>query len=296
MPAPRGVKQSGRGGVLSDIIAAVNSALSVAERIRAIPWSRLAVPASALILLGIWARLTPEGVLGKADAIGYAVCHRIDARSFHLGDRPLPLCSRCTGMYLGAAASLIGFQAFGRQGAGKYPSGKMRIGLGIFVAAFLLDSVNSMAQLYPGLPHLYLPRNEVRLATGLLGGIALGTYVYAAFQQTVWKVWRSEPALRGGRDLAILLGVAGVLFVAVTSENPLVLYPLAIASGLSVLGLLTIVFGVLTLTLTRRENQMTLWRGLTLPLAGGLALALVQIGALDLIRYALTGTWGGFTL
>lgn len=263
---------------------------------RAIPWSRLAVPFSALILLGIWARLTPEGLLGKADAIGYAVCHRIDTRSFHLGDRPLPLCSRCTGMYLGAAASLITFQAFGRRGSGKYPAGKVRIALAIFIAAFLVDSVNSMAQLYPGVPYLYLPRNEVRLATRLLGGIALGTYVYAAFQQTVWKEWRAEPALRGARDLAILVGLAGVVYLAVTSENPLLLYPLAIASGVSVLGLLTVVFGVLTLTLTRRENQMTRWRGLALPFAGGLALALVQIGALDLIRYALTGTWGGFTL
>jgi uncharacterized membrane protein len=296
MPAPKGVKQSGRGEAPSDIIAVVNSAPSLTERIRAIPWSRLAVPVSALILLGIWARLTPEGLLGKADAIGYSVCHRIDARSFHLGDRPLPLCSRCTGMYLGAAISLIGFQALGRQGAGKFPAGKMRIGLAIFIAAFLVDSLNSVLQLFPGLPHLYLPQNELRLATGLLGGIALGTYVYAAFQQTVWKDWRSEPVLAGGRDLAILLGVAGVLYVAVTSENPLLLYPLAIASGLSVLGLLTVVFGVLTLTLTRRENQMTRWRGLALPFAGGLALALVQIGGLDLIRYALTRTWGGFTL
>ena len=296
MPAPKGVKQSGRGGPPSDIIAAVNSPPSLAERIRTIPWSRLAVPVGAALLLGIWARLTPQGLLGKADAIGYAVCHRIDARSFHLGDRPLPLCSRCTGMYLGAAISLIGFQALGRQGAGKFPTGKMRIGLAIFIAAFLVDSVNSMLQLFPGLPHLYLPQNEVRLATGLLGGIALGTYVYAAFQQTVWMDWKSEPALARGRDLAILLGVAGVMYVAVTSENPLLLYPLAIASGLSVLGLLTVVFGVLTLTLTHRENQVTRWRGLALPFAGGLALALVQIGGLDLIRFALTGTWGGFTL
>ena len=39
-----------------------------------------------------------EGILGHADEIGYAVCHQIDLRSFHIGDRPLPLCARCSGM------------------------------------------------------------------------------------------------------------------------------------------------------------------------------------------------------
>ena len=29
------------------------------------------------ILLVVWLILTPPGLLGKADAIGYAVCHRI---------------------------------------------------------------------------------------------------------------------------------------------------------------------------------------------------------------------------
>ena len=38
-----------------------------------------------LLFIG-WLANTPAGLLGKADAIGYAVCHRIDVRSFLLGD------------------------------------------------------------------------------------------------------------------------------------------------------------------------------------------------------------------
>lgn len=38
---------------------------------------------------------------------GGAVCHQIDARSFHLWGRQMPVCARCTGIYLGAAAALI---------------------------------------------------------------------------------------------------------------------------------------------------------------------------------------------
>lgn len=258
--------------------------------------ARVVAPLLAVVALGIWTRLTPDGLLGKADAVAYAVCHRIEARSFHLGDRPLPLCSRCTGLYLGAALSLVYLQAAGREGAGGYPGRNVRPILGAFGLAFAADSVNSLLQSYPDLPFLYPAHNAIRLATGLAGGIALGAYVYPAFQQTVWKEWRPAPALRGAGDLAWLTGLAVALYFAVTSENPLLLYPLAIASSLSVLVLLGLVFSALMLTATRRGNRFATWRELTVPLASGLGLALIQIGVFDLVRFALTGTWTGFTL
>ena len=54
-----------------------------------------------LILLVLWLINTPPGLLGKSDAVGYAVCHRIPSHSFYFGDRPFSLCARCTGQYLG---------------------------------------------------------------------------------------------------------------------------------------------------------------------------------------------------
>ena len=42
---------------------------------------------------------------GKADHIGYAVCHQISVRSYFFGDHQLPLCARCSGQYLGALLS-----------------------------------------------------------------------------------------------------------------------------------------------------------------------------------------------
>src|SRR5262245_27126298 len=65
--------------------------------------------ALALIVLSVWAALTPAGILGKADAVGYAVCHRITIRSFATGDnRQLAMCARCTGMFLGVLIGLFG--------------------------------------------------------------------------------------------------------------------------------------------------------------------------------------------
>ena len=89
-------------------------------RVRIGNWRWLAIVSVGLLLIG-WLLNTPPGLLGKADAIGYAVCHRIDLRSFHLGDRQLPLCARCTGMYLGALLALM-FQFFtGRRRSGAPP-------------------------------------------------------------------------------------------------------------------------------------------------------------------------------
>ena len=39
--------------------------------------------------------------------IGRVVCHQLPARSFHLWSTSLPVCARCTGVYLGAAATAI---------------------------------------------------------------------------------------------------------------------------------------------------------------------------------------------
>ena len=66
----------------------------------------LVYAALGIVLVG-WLLNTPAGILGKADAIGYAVCHRIGERSFHIGGRSLSLCARCTGMYLGAMVGMV---------------------------------------------------------------------------------------------------------------------------------------------------------------------------------------------
>ncbi|NJC96710.1 MAG: DUF2085 domain-containing protein [Anaerolineae bacterium] len=65
------------------------------------------VPLAAIIVFGTWFYIAPPGLLGKADAVGYAICHRIDERSFHIFGRQLPLCARCTGEFYAAGFALL---------------------------------------------------------------------------------------------------------------------------------------------------------------------------------------------
>ncbi len=247
-------------------------------------------------IIGAWLYLTPGGLLGKADAIGYAVCHRIDLRSFHLGDRQLPLCSRCTGMYLGAVLGFAYAFVRGRGRSGVMPVWPILLVLGAFGLAFAIDGTNSYLSFFPALPHLYTPNNTLRLITGTLLGVSLSALVLPGFNQTAWKDWGREPVLRSFADLGMLLLLAGGLIAFVLTDNPLILYPLALISSLGVLGLLTTVYSMLFVIVTRRENRETSWRGMGLALTAGLTLAMAQIALFDLARYGLTGTWNGFQL
>lgn len=248
--------------------------------------------AAGIVLFG-WLWSTPEGLLGKADAIGYAVCHRIDVRSFHLGDRPISLCARCTGMYLGALLGLA-FQWIAAPRAGGFPPRRVIAALAGIVVIFGIDGVNSFAHLLPNLPGLYEPNNVFRILTGVAFGIVMSAAVYPAFSQTMWEDGEVRPALPGLRQLFILLLLGLGIALLVLTENPLILYPLALISAGGVLVILSMVYGMLWLIVLKAENQYTrVWQLIT-PFTGGFAMALLQIALLDLGRFLLTGTWEGF--
>ncbi len=247
------------------------------------------------LILFAWLLNTPPGILGKADAIGYAVCHQISARSFHLGDRAISLCARCSGMYLGAVAAFVYQLILGRRRIG-WPARWMLVVLGIFLLAFAIDGSNSTLQLFLGDGPLYKTTNLIRLITGTGVGLGIGSLVYPTFNETVWARYSPRPALENGRQFVGMLLVGVVVILLVLTENPLILYPLALISAFGVLAMLTAVYTMLVLSVLKRENIAENWRQLTLPVLGGFILALGQIAALDLVRFLLTGTWGGLDL
>lgn len=245
------------------------------------------------ILLLAWLLNTPAGLLGKADAVGYAVCHRIDLRSFHLGDRQLPLCIRCSGMYLGAMLGLV-YQALTRQRAGGFPPRSIWVVYAFFILAFALDGVNSYVHLFPGVTGLYEPQHWLRLLTGTGMGLVVAGVLYPAFNQTVWQDWKNLPSISGLPSLAVLIFLALLVAGMVLTGNPLLLYPLALVSAAGVLVLLLLVYTMVSVMLLRRENRATRARQLFTPLVGGFGLALLQIALLDWLRFFFTGTWDGF--
>ncbi|MEN6408899.1 MAG: DUF2085 domain-containing protein, partial [Anaerolineaceae bacterium] len=242
----------------------------------------------------LWLWFTPSGLLGKADAVGYAVCHRIDARSFHLDGRTLPLCARCSGMYLGALLGLV-FQALQGRRMGM-PSRKLTLLAVFFVLAFAVDGGNSYLHFFPNITGLYPPSNELRLITGTGMGLALSGFVLPAVNQTVWRDGDERPSVANGRSLVTLLTLAAALDLLVWSENLVVLYPLALLSAFGVMTLLTMAYTMVWVMITRRENSFAHLLGLLPALTAGFLTALAQISLFDALRYLLTHTWMGFNL
>ncbi len=241
-----------------------------------------------------WLVETPPGLLGKMDAIGYAVCHRIASHSVFIGDRQLPLCARCLGMYLGTLAGL-GF-AFSRRRQGGFPPLRLQLVLGVFFLAFVIDGINSYAGFFRAAPLLYTPQNWLRLVTGTLLGLSMGVMLAAAFQQAVWKGYDPRPALASFKQLGLLFLAGGTIDLVVLSNNPLLLYPLAVLAAMTVLVLLSLAYTMLWTLVFKRENSFSGWRDLWLALSAGFTTALTQVIVIDIVRFALTGTWAGFTL
>ena len=264
--------------------------------------TRFLLPLAALLVFAVWFSFTPPGLLGKADAIGYAICHRIDERSLHIGDRQLPLCARCTGEFYAAAITLI-FLAVTSPKKSGMPGWKLGIPLLFFLAAFGIDGTNSFFYLLKEsangaldqIPNLYLPNNTLRLLTGSGMGIALASILYPAFNQSVWKDADPGRAL-SWKTLGILVAIILVVDLAVLLESPVILYPIAVLSVLGVLALLIMVFSMVWILMMRQDNEFTSWKQLWMPFLGGTTLAFLMISAIDLLRFKLTGTWGAFPL
>jgi uncharacterized membrane protein len=264
--------------------------------------TRWLVPVAALIAFAVWFYIAPPGLLGKADAVGYAICHRIDERSFHIGERQLPLCARCTGEFYAAAISLLFFAIVSPKRTGM-PGWKLGAPLLLFFVAFGIDGSNSYLYLLksaaPGaldnIPNLYTPNNTLRLLTGSGMGIALASILYPAFNQSVWKDAVLGRAL-DWKKLGILIGMILLLDLAVLSESEIVLYPMAILSVLGVLALLVMVFSIVWIMLMRQENLFSSLGELWMPFLAGTTLAFLMLASIDLLRLRLTGTWGAFPL
>ncbi|MCE1255559.1 MAG: DUF2085 domain-containing protein [Anaerolineae bacterium] len=256
-----------------------------------VPWPPFIIVAF-IFILSFWLALTPDGLLGKADAIGYAVCHRISVRSFFLGDRQLPLCARCTGMHLGAFFTLI--YQIGRGKRGSLPDKKFLAIFALFLLAFAFDGANSYLNLLDRFPYLYVTQNWMRLLTGTLLGTGIGVVLYPVFNQSIWFDWIPEAAINSWKQLLIILGIAFLIILAVLSENPFLSYPLAIISAANVLLVLSTIYTILWVMLARRDNQFYDFRQLRWFMLAGLTTALLQIALMDYARYLLTGTWQGF--
>ena len=105
--------------------------------------------------------------------VGAAVCHQLDARSFHLFGKQMPVCARCLGIYAGAAVAAVVVAWRGRAGRSVRAA---RVILGV-------AAVPALASLVFEWSTGITPSNITRAATGIALGAAIATLVVSELKQ-----------------------------------------------------------------------------------------------------------------
>jgi len=124
----------------------------------AIAWA-VALPAATFVA----AQARPDALASlfavSVYLVGSAVCHQLDARSFHIWAHQMPVCARCTGVYLGAAIAALTAVGDGRPIVAIHPRWMVGLALLPAAASLLYEWGTGVA-----------PSNVTRAATGLVAG------------------------------------------------------------------------------------------------------------------------------
>jgi hypothetical protein len=197
-------------------------------------------------------------------------------------------------MYVGFLAVWAYLTVIGRGRAKGMPPAPILVTLILFVGAMGFDGVNAFAydlhKNLPQIPYLYEPRLQLRLATGLLTGIAFAGILSPIVNFSLWRANDNRPIIENWKQVLAALAISAVLYIANESRLGILLYPLAIVTSASVpilVGLINLVF---LLSLFRQESLANTWFDALNPFAAGVFLALIELGGLSLMRYAVLGT------
>lgn len=114
-----------------------------------------------------------EGASPKWRLLFRVLCHGIERRCFELWNTPMPICARCTGIYVGMIAG-IGFFAI-------LPRIEERIARWALAIALVPMAIDGLTQL----ALLRESTNPLRLETGLLAGAAFAFWALCAVESPV---------------------------------------------------------------------------------------------------------------
>jgi uncharacterized membrane protein len=255
--------------------------------------SRWMLAVTALVLLIAWLFNTPTGLEGKADAVGYALCHQIDVRSFKIDGQPVSLCARCTGMYVGVFVGLVYQLTLGRRRS-EWPDKFKLIVLGVFLLGFIVDGGNSAFKLYFGSGLLYNPNNTLRLITGTGMGLAMAALILPTYSQTIWREFDPRPYLGTWVQFGGFILTGAVSAALILTEIPFLLRFFTYIGVVGIVIILAMLYIMVLMIIFNRENRCSsLMDTLNWALIG-LIMATIHIGAIDIARFLLTGTWEGF--
>ncbi len=218
----------------------------------------------------------------------HGLCAQQPTHSFYYGDQRLPFDARMTGIYGGVAITALYLLARGRWRYGNVPSIAVTALLASFILVMGVDGINSTL-LDMGLWYAYEPRNELRLATGLLTGTALAVYIWMMIAQVAFnsraRVRRSP--ISGLPDLGLLLAIEVAVAGLILTGWSLLRLPLTFVLLVAAVAVVTGLTLAFVLLLGRREGRAVTTHDLAGPATIALVIALLVMGGLGGGRFLL---------
>lgn len=99
------------------------------------------------------------------------MCHGKVERCLELFDTPMPICARCVGIYAGLLLGIVTFWAV--------PLLREKVMRGVAIAATMPLALDGFTQL----AGLRESTNELRIATGVIAGLAFGLWILSAVER-----------------------------------------------------------------------------------------------------------------
>lgn len=254
---------------------------AAAERQKEQPWLWAFLGLTLTLIVGVL--LLPGNTV--AERLGVAVqgvCSQ--AHYLFIDEARLPLCARNTGIYAGFLGSLLYLLVLGRGRAGKLPPWPITLLVAAGVVVMGVDGTNSLLLDIGGL-HLYEPRNELRLASGLLMGTALAVFLLFMLNLSLRaNVRTDQPILRNWPEYLGALAANALLWAIVWYAPGVLLYPVAIFSVLGIVGVLFVTNVFLVGMITGLEGRVLRLQQLARPATIALLLTTSELGLLGWLR------------
>jgi len=186
--------------------------------------------------------------------IGSLVCHQAPDRTIQMGGKFLPLCSRCTGIYLGFLLGILYQFILWKTKVRELPCQKISIVSVSLLGLLIIDSLGSYFKLWS-------LSNSQRLVLGLLGGSSISLFLFPAFNYSLFVKPKED---KGMKLLVEYLGLLFLLELAIlfTLFGNFIIYN--IIAFASILGILVLYLMINTtiagMTINWQNRRNTVWR------------------------------------
>lgn len=210
--------------------------------------------------------------------------HGICAQShnLHVGGVQFPLCARDSGIYLGLMVTLGVIAWRGRWRAGQLPPLPISLTLLGLIVIMSVDGVNStVAEL--GWGAAYLPRNDLRLITGLGFGVAMAVGLLLVANQTLLApdlIDAAQAPIGSWADMGWVFGALALVVLAIASDQAVLAWPLILISVVGVTGVMTFAIGLPVSAFAGLNGRVRHPRQLLLPGIAGFLVTLLLLALL----------------